>query len=70
MTARHYVSDLDRRRKRIGTLARRRDFLRSLLKKDEGNSWDAAEETALTWAIDLLDALFPEDTDTSKEEPA
>lgn len=70
MTPRHYVPDLARRRKRIDVIRRRRDYLRSLLTDDQGNSWDASEEVALTWAIDLLDALFPEtDTPASEETP-
>jgi hypothetical protein len=70
MTARHYLDDDIRRTKRIETITRRRDYLRGLITKDQGNSWDIAEEAALTWALDLLEALFhqPEVTAISKEQ--
>lgn len=59
----------DQRRRHLGYLSRRRDYLRNLLAKEEGNSWDVSEEAALTWAIDLLEAHLNITADPLGKEP-
>lgn len=44
-------------RERVRTLARRRNYLRQVLKRDErapDHSWLAAEAGALTWALKVI----------------
>jgi hypothetical protein len=46
---------LSHERERIARLAKRRDFLRQRIKESAANSYDVAEESALRWAIDVLE---------------
>ena len=45
-----------RRKKKLGTLARRRDYLNTL--GEDANSWDRQELAALDFAIDTIRAHY------------
>lgn len=42
--------------RRLRVLARRRDYLTSQLTQGEGNSYDRAEASALSWAIKKIES--------------
>lgn len=44
-----------RERERLNRLYRRRDYLRDLARRGQTNTYDDAEESALTWVLDYAD---------------
>lgn len=51
--------------RRLRKLKRRRDYLKRVINRDEGNSHDVAEFAALAWAIQVIEANWESARHTS-----